>query len=227
MPKVFKTCGRGHRFDTNIYQTCPHCWPGRYTRCPWVPKHDALYANYHDTEWGVPVHKDRTLFEFLVLESFQSGLSWRTILNKREHFRKAFAGFDPKKVARFGGHDFKRLMGDANIVRNRLKIQAAITNAKAFLAVQKEFGSFAKYQWSFVGDRPIAHNLRTIADYKPTIPEAVTMAKDMKKRGFAFLGPTTLYAHMQAVGMVNDHVLSCFRHGRVRYTGTQKPRKGR
>ncbi|GMU74130.1 MAG: DNA-3-methyladenine glycosylase I [Candidatus Campbellbacteria bacterium] len=181
------------------------------TRCPWVPEGDALYAKYHDTEWGVPVRTDRKLFEFLVLESFQSGLSWRTILHKRENFRKAFAGFDPKKVAKFTAKDFKRLMHDVGIVRNRLKIAAAIANAKAFCAVQKEFGTFAKYQWSFVGGTPIKHSLKTLADYQPTIPEARIMAKDMKKRGFKFLGPTTLYAHMQAVGMVNDHVRSCFR----------------
>lgn len=183
-------------------------------RCPWgsFKKGDELYIKYHDTEWGVPVKNDQKLFEYLVLESFQAGLSWRTVLYKRENFRKAFASFDPKKVAKFTGKDVTKLMKNSGIIRNRLKIEATINNAKRFLDIQKEFKTFAKYQWSFVGDRPIVHRLRKISDYPVTVKEAEIMAKDMKGRGFRFLGPTTIYAHMQAVGMVNDHTTDCFRY---------------
>jgi len=170
-----------------------------------------LYVAYHDHEWGRPVHDDRTIYEFLVLETFQAGLSWRTILHKRENFRKAFAGFDPKKVAKFSSRDVARLMADPGIVRNRAKIDAAIHNAKLFLGVQKEFGSFSKYMWSWVGDKPIRHNIRSIRDYPVFTDEAVAWSKDLKKRGFRFLGPTVVYSHMQAVGMVNDHAVGCFR----------------
>jgi len=180
-------------------------------RCPWSSDDDPLYVAYHDNEWGRPVHDDRTIYEFLVLETFQAGLSWRTILNKRENFRKAFAGFDPKKVAKFGSRDVARLMADPGIVRNRAKIDAAIHNAKLFLGVQKEFGSFSKYMWSWVGDKPIRHNIRSIRDYPVFTDEAVAWSKDLKKRGFRFLGPTVVYSHMQAVGMVNDHAVGCFR----------------
>jgi DNA-3-methyladenine glycosylase I len=166
---------------------------------------------YHDEEWGVPVHDDRKLFEFLVLESAQAGLSWKTILNKRENYREAFAGFNPRRVAKFGAREVTKLLNNAGIIRNRAKIEAAINNAKRFLEIQREFGSFARYQWGFVRNKPIVHRLKTLKDYKPTIPESDAWAKDMKKRGFKFLGSTTLYAHMQAVGMVNDHLLDCFR----------------
>ncbi|MGH7197986.1 MAG: DNA-3-methyladenine glycosylase I [Candidatus Omnitrophota bacterium] len=181
-------------------------------RCPWPTFDDPLYLKYHDEEWGVPVRDDRTIFEFLILEAFQAGLSWRTILHKRENFRKAFAGFEFQKVARFTARDAARLMKDAGIVRNRAKIAAAVANAKAFLNVRKEFGAFSKYMWPWVGGKPIVHRLRTLKDYPVCIDEAVVWAKDLKKRGFRFLGPTTLYAHMQAVGMVNDHTVTCFRY---------------
>ena len=180
-------------------------------RCPWASDGDPLYVAYHDNEWGTPVRDDRTIYEFLVLESFQAGLSWRTILQKRENFRKAFAGFDPIKVARFTSRDVARLMADPGIVRNRAKIDAAIHNAKLFLAVQGEFGSFSKYMWSWVGDKPIRHNIRSSKDYPVFTDEAVAWSKDLKKRGFRFLGPTVVYSHMQAVGMVNDHAVGCFR----------------
>ena len=179
-------------------------------RCPWVSK-DPLYEKYHDTEWGVPVYNDRKIFEFLVLESAQAGLSWLTVLRKRENYRRAFAGFDPKKVAKFDARDFQRLMQDVGIIRNRLKILAAINNAERFLEVQKEFGSFSDYMWSFVKNKIIKHKIKTSKDYPVTIKEAEIWAKDLKTRGFKFLGPTVIYAHMQAVGMVNDHSAYCFR----------------
>jgi DNA-3-methyladenine glycosylase I len=184
------------------------------SRCPW-PTADPLYLRYHDREWGVPVRNDRKIYEFLVLESFQSGLSWLIILRKRENFRRAFAGFDPAKVARFGARERKRLLNDAGIVRNRMKIDAAIVNAAQFLKVQKEFGTFSRYMWSWVGGKPIVHRLKTLKDYPVTIPEAIAWAKDLKMRGFRFLGPTVAYAHMQAVGMVNDHTVDCFRYRRL------------
>jgi DNA-3-methyladenine glycosylase I len=182
------------------------------TRCPWPTAGDPLYLAYHDEEWGVPVRDDRKIFEFLVLEAFQAGLSWRTILHKRENFRKAFTGFDFRKVARFGKRDVSRLLGDAGIVRNRLKIEATIQNAAHFIEVRREHGAFSDYMWSWVGGRPIVHTFRTEKDYPPHIPEAVDWAKDLKARGFKFLGPTVVYAHMQAVGMVNDHTVDCFRY---------------
>jgi DNA-3-methyladenine glycosylase I len=166
---------------------------------------------YHDREWGVPTHNDKKIFEFLVLESAQAGLSWRTILYKRENYRNAFANFDVDKVARFTARDVARLLKDAGIVRNRLKIEAAINNAKKFLAIQKEFGSFSKYSWQFVGGEPVRHTIRKVGDYPVMIKEAVAFSADLKLRGFKFLGPTTIYAHMQAVGMVNDHMTGCFR----------------
>jgi len=181
------------------------------SRCAWATEHDPVMKKYHDTEWGVPLHNDKKIFEFLCLESFQSGLSWRTVLNKRKNFEKAFAGFDPKKVARFTKKDLGRLLHDAGIVRNRMKIEAAINNAARFLEVQREFGTFSKYMWQFVHNRPIINRVKTVSDYKPTSDEATLWAKDLKNRGFKFLGPTTLYAHMQAVGMVDDHMESCFK----------------
>ncbi len=184
----------------------------RVTRCPWPTFDDPLYLKYHDEEWGVPVHDDRTIYEFLVLEAFQAGLSWRTVLHKREAFRKAFAEFDVRRVARFGARDIARLLKDAGIIRNRQKIVAAINNANRFLDVQRDCGTFTKYMWSWVGHRSLVHRFRGLKDYPPYIEEAVTWSKDLKRRGFSFLGPTVVYAHMQAVGMVNDHTVNCFRY---------------
>ena len=193
-----------HTIGTNMKNPLP--------RCPWLMFDDPLYLSYHDKEWGVPVHDDRSIYEFLVLEAFQAGLSWRTILHKRDSFRRAFAAFDAQKVSRFTKHDVKRLLQDVGIIRNRQKIEAAIVNAKCFLEVRQEFGTFATYMWSWVGNRPIVHQLRTLKDYQPYADEAVRWAKDLKQRGFKFLGPTVIYAHMQAVGMVNDHTVDCFRY---------------
>ena len=170
---------------------------------------------YHDLEWGVPVHNDRKIFEFLVLEAFQAGLSWRTVLHKRENFRKGFAGFDFKKVARFGSGEVRRLLRDKGIIRNRAKILAAIHNAQKFLEVRREYGLFSRYMWSWVAGKPRINRFKNLKDYPAQSPEAVLWAKDLKKRGFKFLGPTVLYAHMQAVGMVNDHMVTCFRHHQV------------
>jgi DNA-3-methyladenine glycosylase I len=184
-------------------------------RCEWVGDSDPLYIAYHDTEWGVPVHDDRKLFEFIVLESAQAGLSWRTILNKREGYRKAFKGFDPKKVARMDNSDIERLMSDASIVRNRLKITATLNNAKRFLEVRKEFGSFSEYMWSWTNGKSIQNRHKGMNDVPAVTELAEKMAKDLKKRGFSFLGPTVWYAHMQAVGMVNDHTTDCFRYKQI------------
>lgn len=185
------------------------------TRCPWPIAGDELYLKYHDEEWGVPVYDDHKVFEFLILESFQAGLSWRTVLYKRENFRKAFADFDYKKVARFTAKDQARLLLDAGIIRNRAKIQAAIINAQRFIDIQREFGTFAKYMWSWVGAKPQVHKFKTMKDYVSSTPEAIEWSKDLKKRGFKFLGPTVIYAHMQAVGMVNDHTINCFRYQQI------------
>ncbi|TMP10377.1 DNA-3-methyladenine glycosylase I [Pseudoalteromonas sp. S3178] len=180
-------------------------------RCPWLDTTKPDYVIYHDEEWGVPLYDDTKLFEFITLESAQAGLSWYTILKKREGYKKAFANFDVHKVAKFTADDIERLMLDEGIVRNRLKIAATVNNAKRFIEIQKEFGSFSHYQWQFVGNKPIISNLNNIDDY-PAISEVSTaFAKDLKKRGFKFLGPTTVYAHMQACGMVNDHSNDCFR----------------
>jgi DNA-3-methyladenine glycosylase I len=180
------------------------------TRCSWA--RTPLSIAYHDQEWGVPVHDDRVLFEFLILEGAQAGLSWETILNKREAYRKAFADFDPVKVARFTPARVERLMKDAGIVRNRLKIASAIGNAKAFLAVQKEFGSFDEYVWRFVGGAPKINQRRSLGDVPAHTPESDALSKDLLKRGFKFVGTTICYAFMQAVGLVNDHALDCFRY---------------
>lgn len=181
-------------------------------RC-WWSRTDPLYCNYHDNEWGVPLHDEHRLFEMLILEGFQAGLSWITILRKRENFRKAFKKFDPKKVAKFTKQDVARLMKDEGIVRNRLKIEAAITNAKAFLAVQKEFGSFDKYIWQFTGYKTLRDPKgMTKARIRPTSPESDALSKDLKERGFKFVGSTIIYAHMQATGMVDDHVEGCFKY---------------
>jgi DNA-3-methyladenine glycosylase I len=179
-------------------------------RCIWA-QGDALMQAYHDTEWGFPTRDDRKLFEFLVLESAQAGLSWSLILQRRENYRKAFANFDPIEVAKFGDKEVQHLMNDAGIIRNKAKIQAAINNAQRFLEVQKEFGSFANYSWQFVGNRQIHHTIREAKDFPVKTKEAEAFAKDLKKRGFKFLGAITIYAHMQAVGMVNDHMEQCFR----------------
>jgi DNA-3-methyladenine glycosylase I len=179
-------------------------------RCGWCLS-DPIYVTYHDEEWGTPVHDDKLLFEFLVLESFQAGLSWLTILKKRENFRKAFAGFDVKKVAKFDEKKYEQLMQDAGIIRNQLKIRAAINNAQRFIEIQKEFGSFDKYVWSFVGGKPLKNNLRTLKDIQPRTLVSDAMSKDMGKRGFKFRGSTICYAFMQAVGMVDDHLDDCWR----------------
>ena len=184
----------------------------RLKRCSWPST--PLDIAYHDKEWGVPVHDDRVLFEFLVLEGAQAGLSWSTILNKRENYRRAFAGFDPKKVARFDAAKRRSLMKDAGIVRNRLKIDSTVSNARAFLAVQNEFGSFDRYIWQFVGGKPI-RNARKGKDVPARSAESDAMSKDLKKRGFRFVGSTICYAFMQAVGMVNDHLVTCYRHRKV------------
>ncbi len=181
-------------------------------RCGWAPADDPVYTAYHDREWGVPVHDDRMLFEFLILEGAQAGLSWSTILHKRANYRRAFSRFDPKKVAKFTKKDVARLLKDAGIVRNRLKIESAISNARAFLAVQKEFGSFDEYIWSFVGGKPLLNRWRTRAHVPARTEISDRMSKDLKQRGFRFVGSTICYAFMQATGMVNDHHVDCFRH---------------
>jgi DNA-3-methyladenine glycosylase I len=181
------------------------------TRCAWVGE-NPLYQAYHDNEWGVPVHHDRLLFEFLVLEGAQAGLSWLTVLRKREGYRRAFARFEPAEVAAFGDADVERLLADPGIVRNRLKIGAAIDNARAFLRVQEEFGSFDAYVWGFVAGETIQNEWRTMAEIPAKTPEAEHMSADLKRRGFRFVGPTICYAHMQATGMVNDHTIDCFRY---------------
>jgi DNA-3-methyladenine glycosylase I len=180
-------------------------------RCPWPGENEQM-VEYHDTEWGVPVHDDRKHFEFLILEGAQAGLSWATILKRREGYRKAFSNFDPNKVAKYTAKDVQKLLKDTGIIRNRLKVEAAISNAKALLQVQKEFGSFDKYCWQFVGGKPIVNRRRTLKDIPAVTKEAEAFSKDLKKRGFRFVGPTIIYAHMQATGMVNDHITSCFRH---------------
>ena len=183
-------------------------------RCPWAGK-DPLYVKYHDREWGVPLHDDRRLFEFLILEGAQAGLAWRTILGKRPHYRRAFAGFDARKVAGFGARERAALLADPGIVRNRLKIEAAITNARAFIALRDELGSFDRFVWSYVGGRPIQNRWRRIGDVPASTSEAEALSKDLRRRGFRFVGPTICYAFMQAVGMVNDHLVGCFRHAEL------------
>jgi DNA-3-methyladenine glycosylase I len=182
-------------------------------RCPWAIAEPNI--TYHDREWGVPVHDDRLLFEFLILEGAQAGLSWTTILKKRENYRKAFNGFRPEKISRYGPRDMKRLLADAGIVRNRLKIAAAIENAKAFLPVRKEFGTFDAYLWSFVDGKPIQNRRRRMADVPARTAESDAMSRDLQRRGFKFVGSTICYALMQATGMVNDHLVTCPRHAEV------------
>ena len=183
-------------------------------RCPWCGD-DPLYVRYHDEEWGVPVHDDGKLFEFLVLEGAQAGLSWITVLRKRENYRRAFHGFDAGRIARYGEKDIARLLADPGIVRNRLKVTGTVANAKAFLAVQEEFGSFADWLWGFVDGRPVVNHWRRLDQVPATSPASDAMSRELKQRGFKFVGSTICYAHMQATGMVNDHLVSCFRHGEV------------
>jgi len=181
-------------------------------RCAWAEGGNELYIHYHDREWGVPVRDDRRQFEFLVLEGAQAGLSWSTVLNKREGYRKAFANFDPVKVARFSEKKIETLIQNPGIIRNRLKITSAVNNAKAFLDIQKEFGSFDAYIWSFVGGKPLQNRWKAMADIPATSPESDALSKDLKQRGLKFVGSTIMYAHLQAAGLVNDHLISCFRY---------------
>lgn len=180
-------------------------------RCSWCLKFDQ-YIQYHDEEWGVPVHDDRVHFEFLILEGAQAGLSWSTILKKRDGYRKAFADFDPVKVARFTEARIEKILLDPGIVRNRLKVNAAVNNAKQFLKIQKEFGSFDRYIWQFVGGKPIVNKHKTLKDIPATTPQSDALSKDLIKRGFKFVGSTVIYAHMQACGLVNDHLVDCWRY---------------
>jgi len=182
-------------------------------RCPWATTEPAI--TYHDEEWGVPVHDDRVLFEFLILEGAQAGLSWITILKKRKNYRKAFDNFEAQKIAKYDARKIKKLLSDQGIVRNKLKIAAAVQNAKAFLAVQKEFGNFDAYIWSFVNNQPIRNKFKKMKDVPARTPESDAMSKDLLKRGFKFAGSTICYAFMQAVGMVNDHIVDCFRHDQI------------
>jgi len=184
-------------------------------RCPWLDTTKADYAAYHDNEWGIPVHDDKTMFESLILESAQAGLSWYTILKKREGYRKLFADFEVTEVAKFTKDDVERLMQDASIVRNRLKIEAAINNAKRFIEIQNECGSFCQFIWSYVDNKTIVNNINNVEDYVATSTISDALAKDLKKRGFKFLGSTTLYSHLQAMGLINDHSNSCFRKKEV------------
>jgi DNA-3-methyladenine glycosylase I len=181
------------------------------TRCAW-PANDPLYIKYHDKEWGVPIHNDKKLFEFLLLEGFQAGLSWRTILYKRQNFRKAFDNFDFNKVAKYDKQKINSLMKDAGIIRNQLKINSAVSNAKAFIAMRKEFGTFDKYIWGFVDGKPIKNKFKSLKELPARTELSDIISKDLKKRGFNFVGSTIIYAHMQATGMVNDHLVDCFRY---------------
>jgi DNA-3-methyladenine glycosylase I len=185
-------------------------------RCGWLNAGDALMLDYHDREWGVPVHDDRKHFEFLVLEAAQAGLSWAIVLRKREGYRRAFSEFDPQKVARYTDKRIHKLTLDPSIIRNRMKIEAAVRSARKFLAIQDEFGSFDSYCWRFVDGRPRLNRWKTTRDIPATSPESDAFSKDLKKRGFSFVGSTIIYAHMQAVGMVNDHLVDCFRYREVR-----------
>ncbi|HEY7190467.1 MAG TPA: DNA-3-methyladenine glycosylase I [Vicinamibacterales bacterium] len=188
-------------------------------RCPWVNVGDELMREYHDREWGVPTHDDRRHFEFLVLEAAQAGLSWSIVLNKRDGYRRAFSQFDPEKVARYSPARIDKLVADPGIVRNRMKIAAAVTNARAFVAVQKEYGSFDAYCWQFVDGRPRQNRWSSPGRIPATTPESDAFSRDLKRRGFSFVGPTVIYAHMQAIGMVNDHTIDCFRYRDVRRLG--------
>ena len=184
-------------------------------RCGWAKPSNPKYIDYHDKEWGVPVHDDRTLFEFLLLESFQAGLSWEIILNKREGFKKAFANFDVEKIARFGKSKIIKLQNDTDIIRNKLKIAASINNAKEFINIQDEFGSFDQYIWRFVNNQPIVNHWKSLNQIPPNTALSDTISKKLKQRGFKFMGTTVVYSHMQATGMVNDHLVDCFRYQEV------------
>jgi len=192
------------------------------TRCKWAEGVNLAYIEYHDKEWGVPVYDDRMQFEFLILEGAQAGLSWSTVLNKRESYRKAFADFDPQQVARFTKKRVEKLLENPGIIRNRLKVESAITNAKAFLDVQQEFGSFSDYIWSFVDGTPIQNRFRRDSDIPATSPESDALSKDLKQRGFKFVGSTIIYAHLQATGLINDHVVGCFRYKPCAALGKKK-----
>jgi len=192
-------------------------------RCGWAGETSLQYIKYHDEEWGVPVWDDQTQFEFLILEGAQAGLSWSTILNKRAGYRKNFADFDPNKVARFTQKRIEKILLDPGIVRNKLKVNSAVTNAKAFLKIQEEFDGFCNYIWDFVGGAPKQNKLRKDSDFPATSPESDALSKDLKKRGFKFVGSTIIYAHMQATGMVNDHEMSCFRHKECAALARKKP----
>lgn len=194
-------------------------------RCAWALGVNDRYLAYHDTEWGVPVREDQTQFEFLVLESAQAGLSWSTVLNKRDGYRRAFRDFDPEKVARFNKRSLERLVNDASIIRNRQKIEAAINNARRFLEVQHEFGSFSDYLWGFVDGTPVQNRRRTMKDLPARTRLSDTISDDLRRRGFRFVGSTIVYAHLQATGLVNDHVLSCFRHAECAAMGTRSARR--
>ena len=180
-------------------------------RCPWIRPENQDYLDYHDKEWGVPVYEDRIIFEFLTLETAQAGLSWYTVLRKRHNYRRAFAGFDPEKVARYGTRQIAALLNNPGIIRNEAKIRAAVNNARQFLQVQEQFDGFARYIWRFVDGKPIVHQIKRLKDYPATSAQSDSLSKDLKQRGFKFVGPTVCYAHMQATGMVNDHVVGCFR----------------
>lgn len=184
-------------------------------RCPWVDLGKPDYVAYHDTEWGVPVHDDRKQFEFLLLESAQAGLSWYTVLRKRENYRQAFANFEPEKVARFDAEHIARMLLNPGLIRNRAKLEAAVGNARGFLRIQEEFGSFSRYIWGFVNGAPLVSNLRTLADYRATSAESDALSRDLRRRGFRFVGSTICYAHMQATGLINDHTLDCFRRSEL------------
>ena len=196
--------------------------PKKFTRCKWAEGGNVDYIRYHDEEWGVPVHDDRVHYEFLILEGAQAGLSWSTILNKRDGYRKAFAEFEPAKVARFTNKRIAKLLENPAIVRNRLKVTSAVNNAKAFLKVQKDFGSFSDYIWEFVDGKPIQNRYRKDSDIPATSPESDALSEDLKKRGFKFVGSTIIYAHMQATGLVNDHVTGCFRYKPVVALGRKR-----
>lgn len=185
------------------------------SRCPWVDLTKSDYTEYHDREWGVPVHDDRLLFEFLILEAAQAGLSWYTVLRKREHYRRAFDHFDPAKVARYDEQRVQDLLGNPGIIRHRHKVQAAIQNAQKFLEIQEAFGSFATYIWQFVDGKPLVHDLRGLSDYPATSLESEAMSKNLRQRGFRFVGSTICYAYMQATGLVNDHTTDCFRRQEI------------
>jgi DNA-3-methyladenine glycosylase I len=188
---------------------------GERCRCPWVDQSKPDYVEYHDKEWGVPVYDDRTIFEFLTLEAAQAGLSWYTVLRKRHHYRRAYKDFTPEKVARFTPSVIERLIQNPGIIRNRLKIEASVNNARRFLEVQEEYGSFSRYIWNFVDNRPKINRIKTLSDYAATSRESDALSRDLKKRGFKFMGSTICYAHMQATGMVNDHSIDCFRRKEI------------